>query len=143
MSDHFRKLARMYLSAPVTKLYGIKDIVINSGEAQIEWMVDQKFFHAADGLHGSVYFRLLDDAAFFASNSLESHFFVLTASFEIKMFMPVSSGILMASGIAKALDTRSYWGESKLFDQESKLLATGKGKFVISNIPLQENLGYK
>ena len=94
---HFTALENMYLAAPISDLYH-PSIEISDSEATIEIEVAEQFFHAAGGLHGSVYFKLLDDAAFFATNSLERDVFVLTTSFTTYLTRPVSSGTLRSVG---------------------------------------------
>jgi acyl-coenzyme A thioesterase PaaI-like protein len=66
---HFRKLENMYLGAPISRLYQ-PTIRISEGLAEIAIPVAPAFFHAAGALHGSVYFKVLDDACFFAVASL-------------------------------------------------------------------------
>ena len=46
----------------------------------------------------SPYFKLLDDAAFFAVHSIVTDVFVLTTSFNINLIRPVSSGVITAKG---------------------------------------------
>ena len=94
---HFTALENMYLAAPISDLYH-PSIEISDSEATIEIEVAEQFFHAAGGLHGSVYFKLLDYAAFFAANSLERDVFVLTTSFTTYLTRPVSSGTLRSVG---------------------------------------------
>ena len=91
-SEHYHKLERMYLSAPINTFYS-PTIEITEGRSVIEFPVRPEFFHAADAIHGSVYFKALDDAAFFAVNSLVEDYFVLTVSFNIYLTQPVSEGI--------------------------------------------------
>ena len=43
--------------------------------------VKEEFWHTAGGLHGSGYFKLLDDEAFFAAQSMNPTHFVVTTSF--------------------------------------------------------------
>jgi hypothetical protein len=68
VEEHFRKLEHLYRVAPVTRWYGAS-IRIGDGEAEVSIPVRPEFYHAAHAVHGSVYFRALDDAAFFAANS--------------------------------------------------------------------------
>ena len=69
-ATHHKKLERMYLSAPIHKdLYKGISIHVANEQAEIALLVEPKFFHAAHAIHGSVYFKMLDDAAFFAVNS--------------------------------------------------------------------------
>ena len=70
----------MYLAAPINDFYEPR-IEIHEAEAVIEAEVSRRFFHAAEAVHGSVYFKMLDDAAFFAASSLEREVFVLTTTF--------------------------------------------------------------
>ena len=95
--QHFIALENMYLAAPISELYH-PSIEISDSEATIEIEVSERFFHSAGGLHGSVYFKMLDDAAFFAANSLEREVFVLTTSFTTYLTRPVSSGTLRSVG---------------------------------------------
>ena len=64
---HYRKLERMYLSSPTSEDYDA-DISISDGDATVTVPVQEKKIDGAGGVHGSVYFKLLDDAAFFAVN---------------------------------------------------------------------------
>ena len=71
--EHYRKLERMYLSANMnTHIYQTTEITIEDETAIISMTIDPKYFHALGAIHGSVYFKLLDDAAFFAVNSIIS-----------------------------------------------------------------------
>ena len=74
--DHYRRLERMYVSAPANE-YFKPEIRIAEGAAEVEVAVRPDFFHAASAVHGSVYFKLLDDATFFAASSLVHDVFVL------------------------------------------------------------------
>ena len=58
--DHFRKLERTYLAAPTNQYYK-PQVHISEGEAEIVITVDPRFYHAADAVHGSVYFKALDE----------------------------------------------------------------------------------
>ena len=73
--EHYRKLERMYLNAPVNEYY-VPEIHISEGQAQVSIPVRRDFFHAAEAVHGAVYFKLLDDSSFFAANSLVEDVFV-------------------------------------------------------------------
>ena len=59
--EHYRKLEHMYLSAPVNEYYG-PEIHISEGRVRVTIPVRPDFFHAADAVHGAVYFKLLDDS---------------------------------------------------------------------------------
>ena len=138
---HFRKLERMYLSAPINKYYS-PEVEISQGQAVIQTEVKPEFFHAAGSLHGSVYFKLLDDAAFFAVNSLVKDFFVLTVSFNIYLTRPVTKGVLIAQGQVVSRSVNYYVAESVLTVNE-KEVARGSGSFLRSKIELAGVDSYK
>ena len=72
---HYRALEKMYLSAPINSIYEPR-ISVSHERAEITIDVKESLFHAAGAVHGSVYFKMLDDAAFFAANSIEADHFV-------------------------------------------------------------------
>jgi uncharacterized protein (TIGR00369 family) len=138
---HFRKLEHLYQVAPVSRWYGTS-IRVSDGRAEVRVLVRPEFFHAAGAVHGSVYFRALDDAAFFAVNSRVADVLVLTVSFNIHLMNPVSRGELVAEGRMVHEAGRLFVAESELRDQEGRLLAKGSGTFTRSKIALGEGLGY-
>ncbi len=144
MDEHYRKLERMYLSAPVNNLvYNGIGISIASEKAEITLPVDPKYHHAAYAMHGSVYFKMLDDAAFFAVNSVVNDVFVYTVSYNIQLLRPVSSGIIKSFGELKFKSTNLFIADSTLFDGNGKIAGRGSGNFMRSKIALSEEIGYK
>jgi len=71
---------------------------VSDREATLTLTVRPEFFHAAGAAHGVVYFKALDDVTFFAAQSVEDRFFVVTVSFTIYFLRPVSSGVIRAVG---------------------------------------------
>ena len=140
--DHYRKLERLYLAAP-TNAYYQPAISIGAGVAEIRIDVRPDFFHAAAAVHGSVYFKLLDDAGFFAANSLVPDVMVLTANFTVYLLRPVSSGTLTARGRVLSSGGRQFLAEAQLWSSESQLIAHGTGTYVRSKISLGPDLGYQ
>jgi acyl-coenzyme A thioesterase PaaI-like protein len=53
--EHYRKLERMYLGAPINEYY-TPEIHISEGQARVTIPVRSDFFHAANAVHGAVYF---------------------------------------------------------------------------------------
>ena len=80
--EHYRKLENMMHSAAIVNLVGAR-VSIDEGRAEIILPVKPELFHAAGALHGAMYFLALDNAAFFAVNSLVEDVFVLTTNFSI------------------------------------------------------------
>ena len=142
VAEHCRKLEQLYLAAPINAFYS-PEIWISQGETDITIRVKPEFFHAADAVHGSVYFKLLDDAAFFAVNSLIDEYFALTASFTTYLLRPISEGIMKASGKVVYAGARSFIAESVVTDGEGNDIARGSGSFVTSKIKLTADMGYR
>ncbi len=139
--QHFRRLEIMYANAPINDFYQPK-MTVAHGEASIEIELSRKFHHAAHAVHGSVYFKMLDDAAFFAANSLEKDFFVLTTSFTTYLTRPVSSGKLRAQGRVVNANRTQFIAESVVYDSENREIGRGNGIFVRSKMPLEDAMGY-
>ena len=112
--DHFRKLEHMYLSAPTNTYYN-PEIEISQGQARVSIPVNPKHFHAANAVHGAVYFKALDDAAFFAVQSLVEDVFVLTVSFNLSITRPVSEGVMQSTGKVVHASTRLFLAEFQSF----------------------------
>lgn len=144
MNFHFQKLERMYLDANVQKMiYDTTTISISEGEATVGLTIHEKYFHAADAIHGSVYFKLLDDAAFFAANSLVEDVFVLTANFNVNLIRPCSHGKLKSVGKVRFRSKNTIIAESTIYNEDGKEIGFGSGTFLRSNIALTEEIGYK
>ncbi len=111
--------------------------------AQLRVEVKEKFFHAAAAVHGSVYFKVLDDAAFFAVGSVVDDVLVLTASFNLYLTRPVSSGVIQASGRVVHRSRRLFVAEAVASDSEGRELARGSGTFMRSQIALAAEMGYR
>lgn len=138
---HFRSLERMYQAAPTNQYYQPL-MRVSEGQAEITISVKPDFFHAAGAVHGSVYFKLLDDAAFFAANSLEPDVFVLTTCFTTYITRPVSEGQMRAVG--KVVNSnRSQWVvESVVYDSDGREIGRGNGIMVRSKMLLADTQGY-
>jgi uncharacterized protein (TIGR00369 family) len=139
--EHFRRLERMYHQAPINRFFQ-PTLRVSNGAAEVRIPVRRDFFHAADAVHGSVYFKALDDAAFFAVNSVVPDVFVLTASYTIYLTRPVSEGILRAAGRVVHRSRTYFLAEAELFDSRDRLLGRGSGSFVRSTIQLTPAVGY-
>jgi len=139
--EHFRRLERMYHGAPINRFYE-PVLRVSRGVAEIDVRVRPEFFHAAQAIHGSVYFKSLDDAAFFAVNSLVTDVFVLTASFTLYLTRPVMEGTLHAVGRVVHESRSLFLGESELRDDARRLVARGNGSFMRSTIALSTVSGY-
>ena len=139
--EHYRRLERMYAAAPINQ-YFAPLMRVSEGKADVAIQVRSDFFHAAHAAHGVLYFKLLDDAAFFSVNSLVRDVFVLTVSFNIYLTRPVSEGELKARGRVVHRARRLFLAESELVNGEGQEVARGSGVFMRSTIALSPELGY-
>jgi uncharacterized protein (TIGR00369 family) len=139
--EHYRKLENMMHSAPIVNLVGAR-VSIEEGRAEIILPVKPELFHAAGALHGAMYFLALDNAAFFAVNSLVEDVFVLTTNFNIRLLRPVSSGTVRALGSVVSESAGQFTAESVLYNEDGREIARGSGVFVKSRIALSQEIGY-
>lgn len=141
--DHYRQLERMYLTANVNRLlYESVTLHIQHRQATLTLEIDERYHHAGRSAHGSVYFKLLDDAAFFAVNSVVRDVFVLTVSFHLHLLRPVASGQLRAEGQVRSVSRTLFTADAVLFNAKGKEVAAGTGTFARSEIPLTADVGY-
>lgn len=138
---HFVALERMYLAAPINAFYRPK-IDVSDAAATIEIEVSERLFHAAHAVHGSVYFKVLDDAAFFAANSLEREVFVLTTAFTTYITRPISSGTLRSVGRVVNKTRSQFIAEAVCYDSKGREIGRGSGIFVRGKTPLREARRY-
>ncbi|MGJ8662245.1 MAG: PaaI family thioesterase [Marinicella sp.] len=139
--SHYRKLEQMYLSAPFNSFFE-PAISVNQGVAEISIELKADFHHAAQAVHGSVYFKMLDDAAYFAANSLEDKYFMLTTTFTTYLTRPVSDGIMRAKGQVVSINSSQFIAESVVYNADGKELGRGHGIFVRSKNQLSHVQGY-
>ena len=130
---HWRALERMYVKAPINAFY---QPVIRIGDrtCEIEVTARDEFNHAAHAVHGSVYFKMLDDAGFFAAGSIVEDVFVLTSNFTIHLLRPVASGVLLAKARVVYAGATQFVCDADLYN-EGKLVAHGVGTYVRSKFP--------
>ena len=132
----------MYLAAPTNEYYR-PAIQITDGGAEVRIAVRRDFFHAANAVHGSVYFKALDDATFFAANSVVEDVFVLTVSFNLYLLRPVAEGEIVARGRLVSRSRRLLVAEGILTDDRGREIARGSGTFMPSTISLSSDIGYR
>lgn len=143
-TTHFRKLERMYLATKVNiELYDTISLEVSDRQAVLGLDISDKYFHALNAIHGSVYFKLLDDAAFFAVNSIVEDVFVLTTSFNLNLIRPANEGRLKAVGKVKYASRNTFVAESILYNEAGKEIAFGTGNFAKSKVALTKEIGFE
>ncbi len=139
---HHRALESLYAAAPINQLFPSTLRIHGEGEATIRFELDERHFHAAGAAHGTAYFKMLDDAAFYAANSLVSDRFLLTTAFNLWFTRPLKAGPVVADGRWITGRRRVFVAESRLVDAEGAEVARGTGTFMRSQIALSTLPGY-
>jgi len=139
---HYRALERLYASAPVNALFESALTIVARGSTRLTFDVTETSYHAAGAAHGTIYFKMLDDAAFYAANTLVSDRFLLTTSFNLHFTKPVRKGRVIAEGRWVSGKRRVFVAESRLIDEEGDEIGRGTGTFMRSHIPLSGLPGY-
>jgi acyl-coenzyme A thioesterase PaaI-like protein len=99
---HFEKLITMYDAAPINGWFKPRLRIPGEGQAEIEMAVREEFFHAAHSIHGAIYFKVLDDATFFAAQSLVTDAFVVTSTFQLYFYAPSRKAICWRAAASSA-----------------------------------------
>ena len=139
---HWRALEGLYASAPVNRLFRSELRITGEGRAQIVFTVDESCYHAAGAAHGTIYFKMLDDAAFYAANTLITDRFLLTTSFNLHFTKPVRHGEVVAEGRWISGRRRVLVAEARLIDSEGEEIGRGTGTFMRSRMSLSSLEGY-
>src|ERR1051325_8578392 len=132
MSNHFRTLERMYVEAPINQFFR-PTIHIEEESARVDMVIRPDMHHAAHAAHGATYFKVLDDSAFFAVQSIVEDVFVLTTSFTVYLLAPVVDGEMQATGKVVHRSKRLMIAES-IVEVAGKVVARGSGTFMRSAI---------
>jgi uncharacterized protein (TIGR00369 family) len=140
--QHYRALERLYASAPINGKFESRLEITGRGTSRLTFTVSEDSFHAAGAAHGTIYFKMLDDAAFYAANTLATDRFLLTTSFNLHFTKPVRSGEVVAEGRWVSGKRRVFVAESRLIDHEGDEIGRGTGTFMRSHIALSGLPGY-
>lgn len=141
LKEHYRRLEALHRAAPVQGLLK-HSISVGHERATLTLEVEPKLFHAAEAMHGAFYFKCLDDAAFFAAQSVVTDVFILTASFTTYLTRPVPGGHLVCEGRLVSAQRTQWIAEAVLTNEEGKEVARGNGLFRRSQVPLMKTAGY-
>ena len=139
---HFRALESLYRHAPINRLFA-STIEVSEGFCRIRFDVEESTYHAARAAHGTIYFKMMDDAAFYACNSLVTDRFLLTTAFNLNFTRPLREGPVVAEGRWESGRRRVFVADTRLIDAQGEVAARGTGTFMRSHIALTSLPGYK
>lgn len=138
---HFEKLERMYLSLKFNRL--IKPAIhISAGKAQIVIPIQEQFCNSVGSIQSSICFKLLEDTALLAVNSIVDNDLVLTENFNLYLTHPIATGELIARGHYLNKLGNQYLAEAVVVDSENKEICRGSGVFVKGRMSLSSVEGY-
>ena len=140
---HFRALEALYAAAPINALFESRLEITEPGVARIHFTIAPGHFHAAGAAHGTSYFKMLDDAAFYAANSFVTDRFLLTTAFNLLLTRPLREGPVVAEGRWISGQRRVLIADARLIDANGNEAARGTGTFMRSRIPLATLPGYR
>lgn len=140
---HLRALESLYDSAPINQLFRSRLSLAEAGQSVIRFRIPADSFHAAGAAHGTLYFKMLDDAAFYAANGLVSDRFLLTTAFNLHFSKPMRDGEARAEGRWISGKRRVFVAEARIIDKDGEECARGTGTFMRSHIPLSGLAGYR
>jgi len=111
---HFRALESLYRHAAINRLFPSEIEIAEPGLVRIRFDVEPRTHHAAGAAHGTLYFKMMDDAAFYACNSMVSDRFLLTTAFNLVFTRPLKKGPVVAEGRWVSGKRRVFVGEAGL-----------------------------
>ena len=141
-ATHLRSLESLYQSAPINRLFDSRIQLGAAGQSRIEFTVSRDAWHAAGAAHGTLYFKMLDDAAFYAANGLVTDRFLLTTAFNLHFTKPMRDGPMIAEGKWISGKRRVFVAEARIVDPDGEECARGTGTFLRSHIALSGLDGY-
>lgn len=139
---HYRALESLYLAAPINRLFRSRLEIPEEGVARIHFEIDESVYHAAGAAHGTSYFKMLDDAAFYAANSLVTDRFLLTTAFNLLFTRPLHAGPVIAEGRWVSGRRRVLVADARLIGPDGEEAARGTGTFMRSRMALSSLPGY-
>ncbi len=140
---HYRALETLYAAAPINQAFESVLELPEAGASRIRFRVEPRHFHAGGATHGTLYFKMLDDAAFYAANTLVTDRFLLTTQFNLLFTRPLGEGPAVAEGRWVSGQRRVLIAEARLIDASGEEVARGTGTFMRSRIALASLPGYR
>ncbi len=135
LTAHFERLEQEYLADDRNE----KDdagIRIQDGESEIVISIDERHLRSDGSLDNAVCFKLLDDAASLAVNSIVRDAHVWAESFNVLYTHLKPVGELAARGRLLGPSEGQYLAESVVVDSEGREVCRGTGAFVKSDTAL-------
>lgn len=142
--NHFRKLEHLYDAANINaQFFNEYEINVDNEKCTLKLDISEKYHHGLGAMHGAVYFKLLDDASYFAANSVVEEFALLTTSFTLHFLRPVANGKITATAKLRYNSKNLLIADATLRNEDGKEIGYGTGHFAKSRIRLEDVEGYR
>lgn len=130
--NHFDRLIQMYQGAPIHEHYPGINLTIEERSAEVTLPVDRRYFHAGEAAHGAIYFKLLDDACYFACQSIEESNFLVTTNLNLNLLRPIFKEKIIAKGKVDFVSANLFTASGELLNERGKLCGTAQASFMRS-----------
>jgi uncharacterized protein (TIGR00369 family) len=128
-ASHLARLERVYHAAPTNGLMPAR-LHLDPGRATVRMEVAAGHLQAVGSVHGMVLFKVLDEASFYAANSLVEDVFLTTAGMHVQFVRPVEGGVLVATAEVVHAARSSFLVDAEVRDPAGELVARSTGTFV-------------
>lgn len=132
---HFERLEGMYLADDRNEQDDV-GVRVLEGESEIVTPIDARHIRSDGSLTNSICFRLLDDAASLAVNSVVQDVLVRAEGFNVRYSHVAPTGDLAARGRLLSSSEDQYLAESVVVDSEGREICRGTGAFVRTDTAL-------
>lgn len=128
--DYFEVMCEGFEKSPFSKALNIQIIYLGKGAAGIKMIPEPKYSTRGQRVHGGIIATLADTAMGLASTTSGS--FCRTVDINLNYLAPVYEGAEMtAEGYVIQAGKTITVVESSLFNNEGKLIAKGRGTFIV------------
>lgn len=134
---HYTFLENLYKQGNINEThFPDAEITVASEKAQISCTINEQWHHAKGSMHGAIFFKMLDDAAYFAAASVEKDKFLVTKSYALDFIRPHVDGKITAEGTLQSRTDQEYIASAVLKNEQGKIIGKGQGVFVKSKLDL-------
>ncbi len=117
---------------PISRFFGMKLSFNNDYSANVDLPYNPNLDHSLGGIHGGVYFTLLDTAGWFtAAMAHDLDCWVATSEMSMHLLEPAKGTALRAVGRLLKKGKRQNIVEMFLYDENERLVGHATGTFII------------
>lgn len=134
--DHIRRLERMYHNANTNALIPANLDIVDRGRAELKMPIDERYLQAGQAVHGMLYFKAMDEVAFYAAQSLVTDMMLLTESMNIHFTRPLFMGTMHADAQVIKTGRTVHIVEARVSDEQGRLSSFATATFMPGRLPL-------